>query len=171
MIASIKNKALLSLLIFAALFIMLFNTPHDIFSMRMVAFVVLMMVASWVDYNRGYLDGKAYYTEVNPELPMKAGPHWDHILPLRQVVENHPFCYLELDHAPCVENEYPLPSGTIHLVQNTKGFTTLTLTDDGWEYAADTTIGKDVLKSGKYQAMLTEDAMRISQDKDWELYL
>lgn len=171
MIANIKNKALLPLLVFAVMPILFFELPRDLYNMRLPAFFFLLVAVVWYEYNRGYHAGKAYYTEVNPQLPLKAAPDWDHILPLSEVVKTHPFCYMELDHAPCVENDYPLPSGTIHLVQNTKGFTTLTLTDEGWSYAADTTIGKDVLRSGKFKALLTEDAMRISQDKDWELYL
>lgn len=170
MVASIKNKALISLLIFTVLVFMLFDLPNDILNMKFLIFVFCMLVASWVDYNRGYLDGKAYYTENDGNIPLKQSKTWDHKLALQALLVNHPFCYLELDHAPCVEHDYPLPSGIIHLVQNDKHYTTLHLQEDGWVYAADTSLGRDVLRSGKYQPMLTCEAMRISQDKLWEIY-
>lgn len=170
MIASIKNKALFSLLIFAVLLVVLFEVPRDIYNLKLPAFVFLAIIASWIDYNRGYLDGKAYYTEDTPEFPLKAAEGWDHKQSLQELINEHPFCLMELDHAPCIEHDYPLPSGRIHLLQNCKHYTTLELVDDGWRYACDTDFPKDVVKLGKYQPMLTKEAIRISHDKIWDLY-
>lgn len=170
MITSIKNKALMSLLITIVLSLTLFDLPTDMLNLKIPAFFFAMFIVSYIDYQRGYLDGKAFYTKPNPELTAKATPLWDHRLSLHEVIERHPFCLMELDHAPCVEHDYPLPMGVIHLVQNEKYYTTLTLTDDGWTYTGETNITKDQLNSGKYQPMMTRDAMRISQDKIWDLH-
>lgn len=168
--ASAKNSSFLTGLIVVVIAIMLFETISSPPSMKSTSIALLIVIGLFYEYNRGYNAGKAFYTEENPELTPKASPQWDHRLSLREVLEVHPFCLMELDHAPCLEHDYPLPAGVIHLVQRDKYYTTLTLTDDGWMYSADTSIGRDLLKTGKYQPMLTRDAMRISQDKIWDLH-
>ena len=168
--ASTKNHMFLTGLILITIAIMLFGLPDVQLTMKTSSIALLIVVGLLYEYNRGYSAGKAYYTENNPVLVAKESKDWDHKQSLQELLKEHPFCLMELEHAPCIEHDYPLPSGTIHLVQNCKNYTSLTLTDDGWIYSADTSIGKDVLQSGKYQPMLTHEAIRISHDKIWDLY-
>lgn len=166
---STKNNLFLTLVIVSVMTILLYDHWNG-FSMKSVSMTFLFFVALWYEYNRGYNTGKAYYTEPNPDHVIEQSKDWDHRLTLQEVLAEHPFCIMELDHAPCQEHDYPLPSGHIHLVQNSKHYTTLTLLDDGWTYSADTSFGKDVLNSAKYKPMLTHEAIKISQDKIWDIY-
>ena len=165
-----KDTGLFSILIILVLMFVLFDFRNEGITLKTVAAFALILISSKLDYDRGYQAGKSYYTENNPDLPLKASESWDHKQSLQDVIKDHPFCLMELDHAPCVEHDYPLPSGRIHLLQNCKHYTTLSLIDDGWIYSSDTILSKYLLNSGKYKPMLTSDAIRISHDKFWDLY-
>lgn len=165
-----KIGVVLSLVTIVALAAFLYNPQDGVVTGKTVAAFILLLVSSKFDYYRGYQAGKKYYTEHNPDLPLRASQGWDHHKDLETVIKEHPFCLMELEHAPCIEHDYPLPAGRIHLLQNCKQHTTLSLLDDGWVYSADTNFTKEELASGKYKPMLTSDAIRISHDKFWDFY-
>lgn len=96
------------------------------------------------------------------EIDLKQSKEWDHATPLDVLVAQHEMCLFEAEYDPHWADDGALDCGAIHLLRDDGHYTSLALAPDGWVYYADTSIGADVLSSGRYAPMKTAAAMKIA---------
>ncbi len=97
------------------------------------------------------------------EIEMKQSKEWDHGTPLDELVAEHKMCAFEAEYEPHWADHGALDCGAVHLLRDDGNYTSLALAPDGWVYYADTSIGADVLRSGRYVPMETADAMKLAE--------
>lgn len=92
---------------------------------------------------------------------------WDYKDPLSMVLLTTPNCLYQPE---CSKSEMGdqhgiAACGLVHLPRRDGHFTTLALSEEGWLYRSDSSIGDEVLVSGRYVPMRTQDAIDLAESK------
>ena len=158
-----RYNFLASCLIGTGVMIYFMDSTDSIATFRFWAFILLLIFASWIDYARAYDDGRKNSLNSNYKLIVKECNDWnnEYQLDIKDLIDDNPFCLLELNRSPISCYDKPSLSGKVYLIRSFNTYVVLNVSDGKWTYSSNTTIDKKLLNTGKYKLMLTSEAIKF----------